>query len=281
MTDARVTALHVYPVKSCAGIALADATVAVTGLVGDGVRDREWMVVDPDGRFLTQREHPRLALVAVAAGAGGLTLRAANAAPLHVDGTPSPAPARDVVVWRSDVRGFDAGDAAAAWLSAWLRTAVRLVRFDRSHERACNPEFAGDSGAHTLFADGYPVLVIGEGSLHELNERMAGFGEPALPMNRFRPNVVIAGLPPFAEDHVDTLRIGAVELKLVKPCVRCQVTTTDQASGAVGIEPLRTLGGFRTDERFGGVTFGMNAIATAGAGSPIAVGMPVAVDYRF
>ena len=106
-------------------------------------------------------------------------------------------------------------------------------------------------------------------------------GEPALPMNRFRPNLVVRGLPPFAEDHLSTLRIGDVELTPVKPCVRCQVTTTDQATAAVGIEPLRTLGGFRMDERFGGVTFGMNAVVTAGAGARIASGDTVTADYRF
>jgi uncharacterized protein YcbX len=278
MRDARISALNVYPVKGCAGIALESANVAVTGLVTQGVGDREWMIVDGTGRFVTQREHPRLARVRIAVDGEALTFSVPDAPPLRVALAAPALESHDVVVWRSQVRGFDAGDAAAAWLSAWLATGVRLVRFDRAVERLCNPDCAGASGAHTFFADGYPVLVIGEASLAELNERL---GADAVPMDRFRPNIVLAGLPPFAEDHLDTITAGDVTLKLVKPCVRCQVTTTDQASAEVGLEPLRTLAGFRMDERMGGVTFGMNAIVLRGAGGALAAGAPVDVVYRF
>lgn len=281
MSDTLIQSLHVYPVKGCRGIAVAAAELAVTGLATGGVGDREYMVVDRDGRFVTQRELPRLALVEVAGVGGALRLSAPGSPALTVPLPAASGAARDVVVWRHHGRAHDAGDAAAAWLSAWLAADVRLVRFDRTHARLCNTEYAGDSGAHTYFADGYPVLVIGEGSLAELNERMTARGDDALPMNRFRPNVVLQGLPPFAEDHIDTIAIGDVVLKFVKPCVRCQVTTTDQRSAEVGIEPLRTLGEFRMDERMGGVTFGMNAIVAAGAGSTLAVGAPVTIDYRF
>ena len=126
---------------------------------------------------------------------------------------------------------------------------VRLVRFDPAHQRLCNPVYAGDSGAHTAFADGYPLLVIGDASLAELNGRLAAVGSPALPMNRFRPNIVLSGLEPFDEDHIDTLSADGVTMKLVKPCTRCQITTTDQATADVGTEPLATLGGYRMDER--------------------------------
>jgi uncharacterized protein YcbX len=187
----------------------------------------------------------------------------------------------EVEVWRHQGRGIDAGDAAALWLSAWLGMAVRLVRFDRSTPRACNVEYAGDSGAHTLFADGYPVLVIGAASLDDLNARLVARGSSALPMNRFRPNVVLEGLPAYAEDHLDTITIGAVTLRCVKPCTRCTVTTTDQDSIEVGLEPLRTLGEYRMDAGLDGVTFGMNAVVIAGAGEAIARGDPARVDYRF
>lgn len=281
MTEARVGSLYVYPVKGCGGIAPTSAMVAITGLTTEGVGDREWMVVDLDSRFVTQREFPRLALLRTHAHDGTLTLTAPDMAPLVMSTSRVSESARDVVVWHSEVRGFDAGDEAAAWLSAGLRAEVRLVRFDRSLARACNKDYVGESGAHTLFADGYPALVIGDGSLAELNERLAARGHPALPMNRFRPNVVLQDLPPFAEDHIETITIGDVVLKLVKPCTRCQVPTTDQESAEVGIEPTRTLGEFRMNEQLGGVTFGMNAIVAAGAGHTIDVGAPVTIEYRF
>ncbi len=274
-----VLSLHVYPVKGCGGIDVASAEVATTGLATGGVGDREWMVVDGHGRFVTQREHPQLALVATAVREGALTLAAPGRAPLVVAGAARAA--REVVVWRSTVCGLDAGDAAAAWLSAHVGVDVRLVRFDRATTRPCNPEYAGDSGAHTLFADGYPLLVIGAASLADLNARMTARGFPALPMNRFRPNVVLAGLPAFDEDHLDTIAVGDVVLRCVKPCTRCRVTTTDQATAHVGEEPLRTLAGYRMDPRFDGVTFGMNAIVVAGAGSTLSAGAPARVDYRF
>jgi uncharacterized protein YcbX len=238
------------------------------------------MVTSPDGRFLTQRELPRLALVAVEAAGDSLRLRAPDMPPLRVPLSLA-ADSRDVVVWRSDVRGFDAGDDAARWLSGWLAREARLVRFDRSVTRHCNRDYVGDSRAHTLFADAYPLLVIGRDSLRDLNDRLAARGEAALPMNRFRPNIVLDGLPAFAEDHLDTIRIGDVVLRPVKPCTRCQVTTTDQATAQVAIEPLRTLGEFRMDAKLDGVTFGMNAVVVVGAGRTVATGAPVSVSYAF
>ncbi len=278
MSEAAVESLHLYPVKGCAGIDLAAADVTVTGLCIDGAADREWMVVDETGRFLTQREFPRLALVRTSVADGHLCLAAPHMPDLIVarrrDG-----PSAEVVVWRSEVRGFDAGDRAAQWLSDWLAHDARLVLFDSTRPRACNPDYVGDSGAHTYFADGYPVLVAGTAALDDLNRRLAQRRESPLPMNRFRPNVVLRGLVAFDEDHVDTLTIGDVMLRLVKPCTRCQVTTTDQATAHVGVEPLRTLGEYRMDEKLGGITFGMNAIVVRSG--TIANGMPATLDYRF
>ena len=280
MSNARVAALHVYPIKGCRGLDLATAVMTATGLSSNGAGDREWMVVDPAGHFITQRELPRLALVVVDADPNGLTLRLPGANALNLPSA-TVGKAMAVEVWGHQGRGIDAGDAAAAWLSGWLGTAVRLVRFDRSTPRACNVDYAGNSGAHTLFADGYPVLVIGTASLDDLNARLVARGSHALPMNRFRPNLVLDDLPAYAEDHLDTINIGAVTLRCVKPCTRCSVTTTDQDSTQVGLEPLRTLGEYRMDERLDGVTFGMNAVVIAGAGQAIARGAAAVVDYRF
>jgi hypothetical protein len=278
--QARVASLHLYPVKGAAGIALDRARADVEGLAHEGVGDREWMVVDRAGRFVTQREHPRLALVRTAVRAGRLELSHDGFEPLalalSLDG-----PVREVACWNHRGRAFDAGDAAADWLSAILDADLRLVRFDPSDRRACNPEHVPDSGAHTRFADGYPLLVVGTGSLAELNRRLDARGHPPLPMDRFRPNLVLDGLDPHDEDHLGTIAIGDLVLQPVKPCVRCQVTTTDQATAQVGAEPLRTLGGYRMDERRGGVTFGMNAIVLEGAGREIAAGEPATCTYAF
>ena len=277
----RLAALNVYPIKGCRGIAVDSATVQVTGLEAKSLCDREWMVVDRNGRFLTQREHPRLALVVPEAVDGHLRLSGADCASLDLALDATPEPSSDVIVWHAHVRGFDQGDEAAAWFSAFLRAPVRLVRFDRATLRRCNPDYAGASGAHTFFSDGYPLLVVGERSLDDLNERLRAKGSPVLPMNRFRPNIVLSGIPAYDEDHVDTIACGGVTLRLVKPCVRFQVTTNDQASARVGVEPLPTLSMYRRDDRLAGVTFGMNAIVVGGAGRAVAVGAPADVALRF
>jgi uncharacterized protein YcbX len=280
MGVARIASLHVYPVKGCRGVDVERADVAATGLATHGVGDREWMVVGDDGRFLTQRELPRLALVTTQVTGQGLRLLAPHMRPIDIALRAGSA-SREVVVWRSTVLASDCGDAAATWMSDWLAHDVRVVRFDRSRKRECSRDYVGDSGAHTMFADGYPILVANPASLAEVNDRLAAKGHAALPMNRFRPNVVIDGLAAFDEDHVDTVACGDVVLRLVKPCTRCQVTTTDQATARVGVEPLPTLGEFRMDPKLGGVTFGVNAIVVSGEGSAIAAGAPASVEYRF
>ncbi|MBS0319822.1 MAG: MOSC domain-containing protein [Proteobacteria bacterium] len=280
MPDVRITALNVHPLKGARPIAVARADVAPEGLATGGVGDREWMVVDASGRFVTQRSHPRLALVGTAAADGVLTLTHGTSS-LRLppaDATPS----REVTVWRSHVRGFDAGDVAAAWIGAALDSdGLRIVRFDPAKPRRCNPDFVGDSGAHTRFADGYPILVIGEASLAELNGRLAARGHAPVPMDRFRPNVVVSELEAYGEDYVETLTLGSVVLRLVKPCTRCEVTTIDQASGARGDEPLSTLAGYRHHPRLRGLTFGVNAIVVRGAGSTLAVGADGVADFAF
>lgn len=273
-----IAALNVYPVKSCRGLASARADVTWNGLAIDRVRDREWMVVDRRGRFLTQRELPQLALVGTQASDGQLTLQIPKSEPIAPE---QQGPVRDVLVWSASVRGRDGGDAAAGALSAYLGHDVRLVRFDDSHPRPVNPDYARGSGATTLYADGYPLLVIGQASLEDLNERLAARGLSEVPMNRFRPNIVVEGLDPYDEDHVDTMTIGDVVLKLVKACTRCEVTTTDQTTARRSQEPLRTLSTYRRDDRLAGVTFGMNAIVAQGAGRAIAVGDAVRAELSF
>jgi MOSC domain-containing protein len=285
VTTATLAGLNVYPVKSCRGIAVARARVGARGLElgrpASPVGDRAWMIVDPDGRFITQRELPRLALVETAFSDDRLRLHAPGMAAFEVPLDHPIGATREVVVWQSAVPAHDEGDAVAAWLAAALGVASRLVRYDARHERRCNPEFAGDSGAHTAFADGFPLLIAGEASLADLNERLAANSCAALPMNRFRPNVVISGLPAYDEDHLDTIELDGVVIKLVKPCTRCVTTTTDQSTAIRGVEPLSTLAGYRHNDALDGVTFGMNGIVTAGWGRNIAVGSAAHCTYRF
>lgn len=275
---ATIAALNVYPVKSCRGIAAERVDVTPDGLAIRGVRDREWLIVDSQGRFITQREEPKLALIRVDADDGAMTLHVPSHAPI--------APERDgsiraVTVWRAHLRGHDAGDRAANALSAYLGRDVRLVRFDDTHPRKVNPDYAGTTKATTLYADGYPVLVVSQASLDDLNARLAERGVDELPMNRFRPNVVIDGVDAFDEDHVETIVAGNVVLKLVKPCTRCEITTTDQETMHRSHEPLTTLSTYRRDDRLAGVTFGMNAIVVAGAGEALTVGDDVEATLRF
>ncbi|MEO8485996.1 MAG: MOSC N-terminal beta barrel domain-containing protein [Betaproteobacteria bacterium] len=278
--QAHVAALAVYPLKGAAGIPLDAAEVRITGLASHGIADREWMAVDRDGVFVTQREHPRLALVRTAIDDGRVVLSASGMAPLALDANHH-AGSRAVRVWNANVRGFDAGDGAADWVSAAIGTPVRLARFDPSHPRRCNPQYAGDSGAEVHFADGYPLLVIGRASLDELNARLAANGAAPVGMDRFRPSLVLEGLAPHDEDHLATIAIDGVVLKPVKPCTRCQVTTVDQATARMGAEPLVTLASYRRDDRLAGITFGMNAIVIAGAGRAIARGATASCEWAF
>lgn len=249
-----IASLHVYPVKSCRGIALAQAELTPRGLR----HDREWMVVAPEGRFLTQRELPRLALIKPEIADHELRLQAPGtdriAVTLDDAGT---APSREVTVWGDTVLARDEGDAAARWLSDFLRRSVRLVRFDPSRRRATDPVWSAGQPGESAFSDGYPVLVLSRASLGDLNARMP----QALPLDRFRPNLVLDGCDPYAEDSLRVLQSGTATLRLVKPCTRCIITTTDQSTAERdGEEPLRTLRGYRWSGELRGVTFGQNAI---------------------
>ena len=269
---ASVAALHVYPVKSCAGLDLARAPLTATGLE----HDRQWMIVRPGGRFVTQRELPRLALIGVALEADALVLTAPGRPALHHP-LATPGQAHPVVIWRDSVSGLDQGEPVARWLSEFIGEPLRLVAFDASQPRVVDPHYTGSTDFTTQFTDGYPLLVIAAASVEDLNARL-----PApLPMNRFRPNLVLEGLPAYAEDRIHELRAPGICLRLVKPCTRCSITVTDQARGVVdGDEPLHTLHGYRWDRTLHGVAFGQNAIVVAGAGRELAVGQALAIDWK-
>lgn len=261
---ATIVSLHVYPVKSCRGIGLDSAVLTPTGLADD----RHWMLVRPNGRFVTQRELPRMALIMTSVDDTGLVLIAPGMEPLRVP-RESNGEALAVTVWKFSGSGIDCGSAAAAWCSQFLETDLRLVRFDPAMPRECSPEWTVGTRAFTEFSDGFPILVISRASLAELNSRLPR----ALPMERFRPNVVIDGVDAYAEDRIHELRGDGATLRIVKPCTRCSITTTDQEVGAVdGVEPLATLKSYRIDRELRGVTFGQNVIVVRGAGTRLRVG---------
>ena len=269
---ATIASLFIYPVKSCRGLALPAAKLTERGFA----RDREWMIVDSDGRFLSQREEPRLALIQTALLDGALELSEAGASRVAI-AFDCAGPSRPVTIWHDTVPAIDQGDAAARWLSGLLGRELRLVRFDPAVHRLCNTVYAGQSGAHTGFADAYPVLVLSEASLADLNARLPS----PLPVNRFRPNLLLSGMDAYEEDHLDELRTADIVLKLVKPCTRCQIPTIDQDTGRIGVEPTRTLTAFRMNPGLGGVTFGMNAIVISGAGSSLAAGASLTCALNF
>lgn len=245
-----LSAIWIYPVKAAAGVALTEARVEARGLAGD----RRWMIVDPNGRFLTQREHPRLALLKAHAAGGALRLEAPAHGALDVPVPPPDGAAETVQVWRDTVEATPAGAEADAWLSAFVGAACRLVYMPDASTRPVDPAY-GRPGDHVSFADGYPVLLAAEASLADLNGRL----DAPVPMNRFRPNLVVRGSEPFAEDTWRRIRIGDVAFRVVKPCARCTVPTVDQATGVAGKEPLRTLSRYRKKD--GKVYFAQNLIA--------------------
>ena len=270
-----------YPVKSCAGISVAQAVLTEAGLEVDGVCDREWMVVDEAGQFLTQREHPRMALVTPSLTAGALELSAPGLSP-HVVGQSTGGATIGVRLWDDAVQADDCGDASAAWFSQAIGAPCRLVHFPAGARRLTSTRWTGGIAAPTRFADGYPVLVIGAASLADMNEKLVAAGRAALPMNRFRPNLVVDGLGAFEEDYVEEFTFGALSLKPVKPCPRCPIPSIDQATGIAGDDPLDILQTYRRKPQLDdAVCVGMNCIVTAGAGERLRVGQSIDARLAF
>jgi uncharacterized protein YcbX len=269
VSDLPVTlaSLHLYPVKSCAGITLDTHELDTTGLEFD----RAWMVVDAHGEFLSQRELPRMALIQPRLRASDLVLRAPGMLALHL--------ALDVVehavrvrVWDDEVDAFDMGALAAQWCSDFLGRPARLVRFDPDARRLADRDWTGALEAPVQFSDGFPLLVTSTASLAELNRRL---GTPVT-MQRFRPNLVLDGLDAHGEDFIDEISFddGAIRLRLVKPCARCSIPDVDPDSAATGHAVGDALAAYRADARLGGaLTFGMNAVIVEGAGRRLHTGM--------
>ncbi len=287
-----IASLHSYPIKSCGAIDLQVSAVSQAGLS----YDRQWMLADPDGRFMTQRQWPAMALIRPTLRDGSLWVEAPGMRALRVGDLAPPAEPRDdgrsLVVWRDAVPGQDEGDEVAAWFSSYLGVPCRLYRLHPQARRLASPDHVtawrlrhgADAPAlgpeHAFgFADGFPFLIANLESLAELNGRLRAKGEAAVPMERFRANVVVSGLEAYEEDYVASLRGGQIVLALVKPCARCNVPDTDQQTGQRGAEPGRTLASYRG--RDDGVMFGQNAVVQAPPGAQLRVGDVLEAELDF
>jgi uncharacterized protein YcbX len=244
-----LTGINIYPIKSARGIALSEWETDAFGLR----YDRRWMVVDQTGTFITQRTHPRMALVTVKLGDGVLQIDAPGMPTLETSLHPAPAVVTQVVVWNFAGQSTWLGEEATLWFTEFLGTDCSLVHMGDDVVRRANPLFAPEA-TRVSFADGYPILLISEESLADLNARLSH----PIPMDRFRPNLVVAGAEAYAEDGWRAIEIGSMALRVVKPCFRCAITTTDQVTAKRGREPLRTLATYR---RVGNeVMFGQNVV---------------------
>ncbi|MFZ6719134.1 MOSC domain-containing protein [Undibacterium sp. Ji49W] len=282
-----IAELNIYPIKSCAGIRLNTAVLTDTGLSAGGVYDREWMLVDQQGLFLTQREYPLMATIRPELGNGHLLVHAANMTalqlPLQLPTEQSGDAPVQVTIWEESFLALDAGDEAAAWFSQVLGIACRLVRSSVHTQRFANQKWTGNKHVPTRFSDGYPILLTGTASLDDLNERLQQQGRDALPMNRFRPNVVLDEMEAYEEDYAECFEIGAdIQLRPVKPCPRCPMPSIDQLTGKIGPDPLDILQTYRANPLVdGGITFGMNIILDSGTGHTLRLGDEVNMQIAF
>ncbi len=277
---ASIAQLFLYPIKGCRGVEVERATLADTGLEVDGIGDREWVVVDADGKFLSQRELPQMALVETRLTSTALQVKAPGMLQLEVPFA-SEGDVVDVTVWNDRVPAVTQGEVADAWFSAYLGMPCRLMRFDPEARRLSNARYTGATAAPYKFADAFALLVASTASLADLNARLAKRGVAPVGIERFRPNIVLAGIDAFEEDYVERLVLGAAELQVVKPCVRCSVPNVDPLTGTASTEPGDTLAVYRDNARAGGVTFGVNAIVTHGAGCTLARGHAVEFTLGF
>jgi len=271
----RVHSLHIYPIKGARAVDIARASVEHRGLEGD----RRWLVVDANGRFITQRSHPQLATVTAQPTRTGVRLSAPGTREILVE-RPSASNRVNAVVWRHQVNAAVADQAASQWLSNTFGQPLQLVYMDAAAERLQQGEWVARA-VPVSFADAYPVLITTAASLAAVNAEIERAGAGRVTMRRFRPNIVVDCDEAWAEDFWRVVRVGGVEFELVKPCDRCVVTTKDQDTGqAMGNEPLASLARLRrsADPRINGVLFGWNAVPrTLGT---VAVGDGVEVVER-
>jgi uncharacterized protein len=278
--SAWIDSLWLYPVKGCRGFSVPTATVVSTGLEVNGIGDREWVVVDEDGEFVSQRELPKMALIQTRLTGDSLRLRAPGMLPLDVP-FESEGDVLKVRVWNDELPAVTQGDLADAWLSQFLGLRCRLMRFDPEARRTSNRKYTGPVESPYKFADAFALLIGSTSSLADLNARLVAKGKPQITIERFRPNIVLGGIEAFDEDYAQSLATDSVHLQVVKPCVRCTVPNVDPEAGEAGFEPGDTLATYRQNAAAGGITFGVNAIVESGAGAQLSAGNSVQLTLRF
>lgn len=266
-----ISDLFVYPVKSCAGVRMSEVSIVPTGFAFD----RNWMVVDADGNFVTQRECPTLALVKPELN-GGITLTAPDMEPLHVAADNGGEPVA-ISLFGETLGAMSTTTEADAWFSKYLGGTFRLVKCDPAKLRKGGVQYPLRDDAPTSFVDNYGVLVISQASHAVLNQKLS----QAVPMNRFRPNIVVAGIDEHEEDYFTNARCGDVALRFVNPCYRCSLTSIDQQSATPGLDVLPTLSTYRYDESVKGVKFGAYAAISGGVGSQLRVESDLDVDWSY
>lgn len=265
--------LALHPLKSARRVVVPELVLDAFGPQGD----RRWMLVDASGAFVTQRTHPRLCLLSATLGEDDRLRLAVDGWSDHLV-VPDACPAElAVTVWGDTVTAQAPSAAADAWCSAFLGLPLRLVFLPDSVLRPVDPAWAGP-GHRTAFSDGFPLLLVTQSSLDHLNGLLREAGAPAVDWARFRPNVVVAGgLPPHAEDGWRRLRVGEVELALVKPCSRCVIPSIDPATADKDSRILTILRGYRT-RADGRIYFGQNVIvASAPPGARLRCGERVEI----
>ncbi|HTP13221.1 MAG TPA: MOSC N-terminal beta barrel domain-containing protein [Bacteroidota bacterium] len=245
-----LTQITIYPVKSCKGMNLSKAMLSPFGLEND----RRWMVVGEDGTFLSQRTFPTLALVEPTLTPGFLQLQAPGTGSVEIPRESNNQKPAQVRIWDDSCTATDCGDDAASMLSDFLKVRCRLVSMSSEFSRAVSPKYSTKKD-QVGFADAFPLLLISSASLRDLNDRL----DLPVPMNRFRPNLVVSGCEPFAEDTWEHVAIGPLTFRVVKPCARCTVPSVDQSTGVAGKEPLTTLAMYRKLEG-GKIYFGQNLV---------------------
>jgi uncharacterized protein len=279
----KISALYIYPIKSCAAIALESAAIALTGLCGD----RQWLIVDEFGQFQTQRQIPHLAWIEPAIFDMGLRLRAPTLQDLWIPFADQSAQRRKITIWQDSLLALDMGDEVGRWLDSFLEIpgkSYRLVQFDAAQTRLSDPAWAGNSRAPVQFADGFALNIISQQSIDLFNHELQSIGHDPIEPIRFRPNMIIDQLQAHEEDNLRRMRIlnsaGSIEIELVKPCTRCQIPTINPVTAVHEPEINQILARYRSLARMqDAICFGMNAIVRQTQSDVIQCGDPYEATY--